>query len=92
MNASVSKFLCWKLGYSNERKMDDSLVSLIEIVLCGGTRTMLKEHRERLVRGKEGFTEEAFFEPGYMEEYSQVKRKTGGLKVGSWARNVERPA
>lgn len=41
--------------------MDDSLVSLVEIVLCRGARTMLKEqHREALIRGKEGFVEEAF--------------------------------
>lgn len=73
-----------------DRKMDDSLVSLIEIVLCEGTRTMLKEHRERLVRGNEGFTEEAFFEPWYKEGYSQVKGKARRFKSGFMG--VEWPA
>lgn len=74
MNAYMPKILCWKVGVRKDTKMDDSLVSLIEI-MCRGTGTMLKEHREGLIRGNEGFAGEAFFEPWCKEGYSQVKGK-----------------
>ena len=84
MNAYMSKIYVGS-WVRRDTKMDDSLVSLIQIVLCRGARTMLKEqHGEGLSRGNEGFVEEAFFEPWYKEGwYSQVKGKARWLYIST---------